>query len=67
MKAIIAVLAISLQITLTYTQNITIYTTKYDYIDMKEIISNKRILDSYVDCLLDKGPCNAEGKELKSK
>ncbi|CAB3234970.1 unnamed protein product [Arctia plantaginis] len=41
------------------------YTTKYDGIELKEILSNDRILTNYVRCLLDEGPCTPDGKELK--
>ncbi|KAI5643024.1 insect pheromone-binding family, a10/OS-D domain-containing protein [Phthorimaea operculella] len=41
------------------------YTDKYDNIDIKEILENKRLLQAYVDCMLEKGKCTPEGKELK--
>lgn len=47
------------------TQN-TQYTTKYDNVDINDIIHNDRLLKGYVNCLLDKGPCTADGLELKS-
>lgn len=43
------------------------YTTKYDNIDLDEIIHNDRLLKNYVDCLLEKGRCTPDGLELKSK
>lgn len=43
------------------------YTTKYDNIDVDRIVASRRLLQNYVNCLLDKGPCTPEGKELKSK
>ncbi|KAJ8925809.1 hypothetical protein NQ315_009659 [Exocentrus adspersus] len=43
----------------------TKYTTKYDNIDLGEIISNERLLKNYVDCLLEKGRCTPDGLELK--
>lgn len=43
------------------------YTTKYDDVDLDEIIGNKRLLNNYVNCLLDKGKCTPDGQELKSK
>jgi len=43
------------------------YTDKYDHIDVDAILRNDRILTSYVKCMLDKGPCTAEGKNLKSE
>ncbi|XP_026320939.1 ejaculatory bulb-specific protein 3-like [Hyposmocoma kahamanoa] len=41
------------------------YTDKYDNIDIQEILDNKRLLHSYIDCLMERGKCTAEGKELK--
>ncbi|XP_026729722.1 ejaculatory bulb-specific protein 3-like [Trichoplusia ni] len=41
------------------------YTTKYDGIDLDEVISNDRLLTGYIKCLLEEGPCTADGKELK--
>lgn len=43
------------------------YTTKYDNIDLDEILSSERLLTGYVNCLLDQGPCTPDGKELKRK
>lgn len=41
------------------------YTTKYDNVDVNEILNNPRLFTNYVNCLLDKGNCTPEGKELK--
>jgi len=41
------------------------YNDKYDHIDVDAILRNDRILTSYVKCMLDIGPCTAEGKNLK--
>ncbi|VVC97647.1 allergen Tha p 1-like [Leptidea sinapis] len=41
------------------------YSSKYDNINVQEIIDNKRLLESYAHCVLDKGKCTPEGKELK--
>lgn len=43
------------------------YTDKYDNINIQEILENKRLLIAYANCLLDKGKCSPEGKELKGK
>nr|XP_023021664.1 ejaculatory bulb-specific protein 3-like isoform X3 [Leptinotarsa decemlineata] len=43
----------------------TRYTTKYDNVNLEEIIKNDRLLKNYVDCLLDKGKCTPDGLELK--
>ncbi|XP_045777517.1 allergen Tha p 1-like [Maniola jurtina] len=42
------------------------YTDKFDGIDIKEILANRRLLEPYVKCILDHGKCSPEGKELKS-
>lgn len=43
------------------------YTNKYDNINIKEIIENKRTKIAYTNCLLGKGNCTPDGKELKGK
>jgi hypothetical protein len=43
------------------------YTSRYDNVDLDSILSNKRALNAFVKCLLEKGPCSPEGKELKGK
>lgn len=43
------------------------YTTRYDNLDVDRILHSKRLLISYINCLLEKGPCSPEGRELKSK
>lgn len=42
------------------------YTTKYDNIDIEQVLASKRLVNSYVQCLLDKKPCTPEGSELRS-
>lgn len=42
-----------------------IYDSKYDNVDLDEILKSKRLLDNYVKCLLDEGPCTPDGNELK--
>ncbi|XP_013137230.1 PREDICTED: ejaculatory bulb-specific protein 3-like [Papilio polytes] len=41
------------------------YTDKWDYINIDEILESQRLLKGYVDCLMDKGRCTADGKTLK--
>jgi hypothetical protein len=43
------------------------YSRRYDSIDVNTIFRSSRLLNNYVDCLLDKKPCPPEGKDLKSK
>jgi hypothetical protein len=41
------------------------YTTRYDNINVDEILASDRLVDNYIKCLLDKGKCTPEGTELK--
>ncbi|XP_041777829.1 ejaculatory bulb-specific protein 3-like [Anopheles merus] len=41
------------------------YVTKYDNIDLEEIFSSKRLMDNYMNCLKNVGPCTPDGRELK--
>lgn len=41
------------------------YTTKYDNIDLDTILASDRLLKNYANCILDKGNCTPDGKELK--
>ncbi|RZC32057.1 chemosensory protein [Asbolus verrucosus] len=41
------------------------YTTKYDDIDLDEILKSKRLIMNYFNCLMEKGPCTADGEELR--
>ncbi|XP_032664991.1 ejaculatory bulb-specific protein 3 [Odontomachus brunneus] len=41
------------------------YTTKYDNVDLDSILASDRLLKNYVNCLLEKGSCTPDGKELK--
>lgn len=43
------------------------YTAKFDNFDVDKVLSNNRILTSYIKCLLDEGSCTNEGRELRSK
>lgn len=43
------------------------YETKYDDVDLDELLKNDRLRHAYVKCLLGEGPCTPDGQELKSK
>jgi hypothetical protein len=43
------------------------YSVKYDNVDVDSILQNNRVLTNYIRCILDEGPCTAEGRELRSK
>lgn len=42
------------------------YTTKYDNMDLDQILHTERLLQNYVKCLMDEGPCTPDGAELRS-
>ncbi|CAH1111223.1 unnamed protein product [Psylliodes chrysocephalus] len=41
------------------------YNNKYDNVDVDRILKNDRVLTNYIKCLMEEGPCTAEGRELK--
>ncbi|XP_013163200.1 PREDICTED: ejaculatory bulb-specific protein 3-like [Papilio xuthus] len=41
------------------------YNSKYDNFDVETLITNERLLKSYINCFLDKGRCTAEGTDFK--
>ncbi|KAK7863842.1 hypothetical protein R5R35_003326 [Gryllus longicercus] len=43
----------------------TRYTTRFDHIDLERILSSRRLVANYVDCLLGRKRCPPEGAELK--
>lgn len=42
------------------------YETRYDNIDLNELLKNDRLRKNYVKCLLNEGPCTPDAQELKS-
>lgn len=43
------------------------YDSKYDNIDLDDLLNNDRLRKNYVKCLLNEGPCTPDAQELKSK
>ncbi|KAI4485638.1 hypothetical protein M0802_012650 [Mischocyttarus mexicanus] len=41
------------------------YPDVYDQIDVDAIFNSERLLNQYVQCLVDEGPCTADGRSLK--
>lgn len=41
------------------------YTTKFDNIDLDQILKSDRLFNNYFKCLLDQGKCTPDGRELK--
>nr|AII01018.1 chemosensory protein [Dendrolimus houi] len=66
MKGIIAVCVLSLAALVLSDCPDGLYTDRYDNTNVEEIMTNDRLLMPYVSCMLDKGKCTPEGKELKN-
>ncbi|XP_047521352.1 ejaculatory bulb-specific protein 3-like isoform X2 [Pieris napi] len=43
----------------------TTYTTKYDDVNLDDVLASDRLLTGYINCLLDNGPCTPDAKELR--
>lgn len=41
------------------------YTTKYDNVNIDEILNNDRLVNNYFKCLMETGKCTPEGEEIK--
>lgn len=41
------------------------YDSKYDSVDVDEILKSERLLTNYIKCLMDEGPCTEDGQDLK--
>lgn len=41
------------------------YNTRWDKVDLQELMANRRLMKHYFNCLLSKGPCPPDGRELK--
>ncbi|KAH8283586.1 hypothetical protein KR018_008301 [Drosophila ironensis] len=41
------------------------YTNKFDNVNVDDVLGNDRVLNNYLKCLMEKGPCTPEGRELK--
>ncbi|XP_050352524.1 ejaculatory bulb-specific protein 3-like [Nymphalis io] len=39
--------------------------SRYDNFDIDELISNKRLLKSYMECFIETGKCTPEGTDMK--
>lgn len=43
------------------------YDSKFDNVDLDEILSQERLLNNYIKCLESQGPCTPDAKMLKGK
>lgn len=42
-----------------------VYTSRFDNVDVDNILKSDRLFRNYFNCLMDKGKCTPDGKELK--
>lgn len=59
------VIALAVAVTLCAARPQTKYTTKYDNIDIEQILRSDRLFNNYFKCLMDEGKCTPDGRELK--
>lgn len=43
------------------------YLDMYDNVDVDAILKSDRLLNQYMDCILEKGSCTADARSLKRK
>jgi hypothetical protein len=41
------------------------YTTKYDNINLDEILASDRLVDNYYNCVMERGKCTTDGALLR--
>ncbi|XP_014604864.1 PREDICTED: ejaculatory bulb-specific protein 3-like [Polistes canadensis] len=41
------------------------YPDLYDHVDVDAIFSSERLFNQYLQCLLDEGPCTADGRSFR--
>lgn len=66
MKTVSVLLVFSIVVAVSYSDDGK-YTTKYDNIDLDEILNSDRLLKNYFECVMERGKCTPDGTELKSK
>jgi len=44
-----------------------LYTSKFDNVNLDQILKSERLLNNYFKCLMEKGPCTPDAAELKRK
>lgn len=66
MKTVLVLLVLA-AVALARPDDTPVYSSRYDSFNANELVENIRLLKSYGNCFLDKGPCTAEGTDFKSK
>lgn len=54
-------------LTIVALASVQAYETKFDNVDLDQILKSDRLLNNYFKCLMDEGKCTPDAKELKSK
>lgn len=63
----VAVIAVFLGLVVAYCAAQDKYTTRYDGIDIDQILRSERLFNNYYNCLMETGKCTPDGRELKRK
>lgn len=63
----VAVIALFLGVVAVCAAQVDKYTTRYDGIDIDQILKSDRLFNNYYNCLMEKGKCTPDGRELKRK
>lgn len=56
---------LTVTLTATRAEQSVKYDSRYDNVDLDEILKSKRLFDNYIKCLLYDGVCTPDGKMLK--
>ncbi|XP_046399600.1 allergen Tha p 1-like isoform X1 [Ischnura elegans] len=71
MKAVLALALVAslaaVQVALAAPAEGDTYTSRFDSINLDEVLASDRLLKNYLECLMDRKPCTAEGTELKAR
>lgn len=59
------VIALAVLVTVVAARPQDTYTSRFDNIDVDRILKSDRLFQNYFNCLLGKGKCTPDGKELK--
>lgn len=67
MKTVIVFLACVMGVALAVPLETSTFSTKYDNVNVLEILKNKRLAENYFGCIKGTKKCNPDGALLKGK
>lgn len=48
-------------------KDLSAYMKRFDKINIDQVLSNERVLNSHLKCILNEGPCVQQSRDLKSE